>query len=148
MTVFGITSQPFISGNRSWLAEDHGTEVAPGVPIDLTLFSQSQHYANGFIPDGVVLGKVTATGKYGPYLSTAGDGRQTAAGISLNPIEVYQLGTLTGALNASVSVAMLVHAFVNVANLPFTSGNAALGGYLDAAARTALRNIMFLDIVA
>ncbi len=145
MTVFGMSSQPFITSSRAWLAEDHGTEIAPGVPLDLTLFNQAQHYPLGFIPDGVVLGKVTATGKYGPYLASATDGRQAATGISLNPVSVYQLGTLTGQLITAVGVAQVVHCFVNVPQLPFTSTNAALGGYLDSAARTALRNIVFID---
>jgi hypothetical protein len=145
MTVFGLSSQPLISDNRSWLAEDHGTEIAPGVAIDLTLFSQSQHYANGFIPSGCVVGKNTSSGKYGPYLGSANDGRQTAVGITLNPISVYQPGTITGALNVNVGVALLLHGFVNVPNLPFTSGNAAGGGYLDTAARTALKLIAFID---
>lgn len=148
MTVFGMTSQSYLTDNRAWLAEDHGTEIAPGVPIDLTLFSSTQHYANGFIPSGTVVGKVTSGGKYGPYLGSASDGRQTAVGITLNPIAVYQVGTLTGALNASVSVAILLHAFINVPQLPFTSGNAALGGYIDSAARTALRNLIFIDTPA
>lgn len=145
MTVFGMTSQSYFTDSRAWLAEDHGTEIAPGVPIDLTLFNAAQHYPGGFIPSGTVLGKVTSGGKYGPYLGTASDGRQTAVGITLNPISVFQVGTLTGALNASVSVAILLHAFINVPQLPFTSSNAALGGYLDAAARTALRSLIFID---
>jgi hypothetical protein len=142
MTSFGLESLQYQAPDRRWLADDHGTEVMPGVPLDLTLFNAGQHYANGFIPDGIVLGKVTATGKYGPYLSTASDGRQTAVGIAFNDVSVFQTGTAT--LRTNVTVPILLHGFVNVALLPFTSGNAAAGGYLDAAAQTALKNVIFI----
>lgn len=146
MTVFGLSSVTYNPDQRTWLADDHGTEVMPGVPVDLTLFNAGQHYPNGFIPSGTVLGKVTAGGKYGPYLGTAGDGRQTAVGITFNPIPVFIPGTSTLQTNASVPI--VVHAFVIAANLPFTSGNAALGGYLDGAAQTALKNVIFVPAVA
>lgn len=146
MTVFGLSSVTFNPDQRTWLADDHGTEVMPGVPIDLTLFTAGQHYPNGFIPSGTVLGKVTAGGKYGPYLSSLSDGRQTAVGITFNPISVYVPGTAT--LQANASVPIVVHAFVIAANLPFTSGNAAAGGYLDAAAQTALKSVIFVPAVA
>lgn len=146
MTAFGLWSQPYLTSNRTWLADDHGTEVMPGVAFDLSLFNQAQHYPNGFIPDGVVLGQVTVGGKYGPYLPGAADGRQTAAGISFNAVSVFQPGTST--LQVNVGNAMLIHGFVNAAALPFTSANAAAGGFLDAAAQTALRNIIFVSAVA
>lgn len=146
MTAFGLFSLPFNQDQRTWLMDDHGTEVMPGVTVDLTKFNQSQHYANGFIPSGTVLGKVTASGKYAPYLGTASDGSQTAVGITFNPIPVYVPGTAT--LQTTVAVPILIHGFVNAAALPFTSGNAALGGYLDAAAQTALKNVIFVPAVA
>lgn len=146
MTSFGMFSQPFTTSNRTWLADDHGTEVMPGVPLDLALFNAAQHYANGYIPDGVLLGKVTASGKYGPYLASATDGRQSAVGISFNAVSVYQPGTSN--LQANVGMALFLHGFVNAVNLPFTSSNAAAGGYLDAAAQTALKNIIFVPAVA
>lgn len=146
MTAFGLFSQPYLTSNRTWLADDHGTEVMPGVALDMSLFNQAQHYPNGFIPDGVVLGQVTTGGKYGPYLPGATDGRQTAVGISFNAVSVFAPGTST--LLSNVGNAMLIHGFVNAVKLPFTSANAALGGYLDAAAQTAMRSIIFVPAVA
>lgn len=145
MTAFGLFSQTYNADQRTWLLDDHGTEVMPGLAIDLTKFNAGQHYANGFIPSGTVVGLLSAGGKGAPYLGTAGDGSQTAVGITFNEIPVYQPGTAT--LLTSVSVPILIHGFVNPATLPFTSGNAAAGGYLDAAARTALKNIMFVPAV-
>ena len=145
MTAFGLFSQPFTTTNRLWLLDDHGTEIMPGVPLDLTLFNQAQHYPNGYLADGIVLGKVTSGGKYGPYLSSASDGRQTAVGISFNPSDVYQPGTTT--LLSNVAMPILLHGFVNAANLPYNSTNQALGGYLDAGAQTSLKNIVFVPAV-
>lgn len=142
MTVFGMESVAYQSPDRRWLADDHGTEIMPGVPLDLTLFDSTQHYANGYIADGILLGKVTASGKYGPYISTASDGRQTVAGIMFNDVAVYATGTAT--LRTNVTVPLFLHGFVNEAFLPYTSSNAALGGFLDSGARTALKNIIFL----
>lgn len=146
MTAIGMFSQAFGTPNRTWLADDHGTEVMPGVPLDLTLFDSAQHYPNGFLPDGIVLGKVTSGGKYGPYLGTASDGRQTAVGILFNVVPMFQPGT--SSLFTAVSVPLFLHGFVAEANLPFNSTNQALGGYLDSAAKTALKNIIFLPAVA
>jgi hypothetical protein len=146
MTAFGLFSQTFNPDNRTWLADDHGTEIMPGVPVDLTLLTAGQHYVNGFIPSGTVLGKKTAGGKFGPYLDAASDGTQTAVGITFNPIPVYAPGTAT--LLTNIAVPILIHGFVIAANLPFTVGNAAAGGYLDAAAQVDLKNIIFVPAVA
>lgn len=146
MTTFGLFSQQFNTPNRLWLLDDHGTEILPGVTLDLTLFSSSQHYPNGYLVDGIVLGKVTSGGKYGPYLSTLSDGRQTAVGISFNSLSVYQPGTTTLYPNAAMPI--LVHGFVNAAALPYNSTNQALGGYIDAAAQTSLKNVIFVPAVA
>lgn len=39
------------------------------------------------LPSGTVLGKITATGKWIKYVSTASDGSQVAAGILYNPLD-------------------------------------------------------------
>lgn len=145
MTAFGLFSQTFNPDNRIWLLDDHGTEVMPGIAIDLTKFTAGQHYVNGFIPSGCVVGLLASGGKGAPYLAANSDGSQTAVGLTFNPIPVYAPGTTT--LLTNVSVPLLIHGFVNPATLPFTSGNAAAGGYLDTAAKTALKNIMFVPAV-
>lgn len=146
MTVFGLSSVTFNPDDKSWLLDDHGTEVAPGVALDLTKFTANQHYPNGFIPSGTVIGLLTSGGKGAPYLDAASDGSQTAVGITLNAVSVYVPGTAT--LQSSVAVPVLVHGFVNAAKLPFTSGTAAGGGYIDANGKTDLKNIIFVPAVA
>ena len=60
----------YISGNRG-----HAS-----ITLDMTKFVPATHYPKGFLPTGLVLGKITATGRYGPYDNTATDGREVAAG--------------------------------------------------------------------
>lgn len=120
--------------NRSWLLGPHGTEpgTTPSIVLDVALFAKATHYPDGYVPSGIVLGKVTATDKYGPYQSDATDGRETAAVLLFSSLEVRDGATyLIGA--------GLVHGFVNPDRLPITSGS----GALDAAARTELSGIHF-----
>jgi hypothetical protein len=141
MTTFGLQTVSYSTSSRTWLASDHGTEIMPGVPLDLTGFNSAQMYPNGYIASGVVLGKVTSSGKYVPYLDSLTNGTQTAVGIMFNDVQVYVPGTTT--LQTNVTVPILLHGFVYSGNLPYTSSNAALGGYLDANAQTDLKNIVF-----
>ncbi len=82
-----------------FLASEHGTEAR--VPI--TIASGS-----GNLSAGTVLGKITATGKYGPYDDSATDGRQTAVGI---------LGEDVDASSGDVGTFMYVHCIVYAARL-------------------------------
>lgn len=120
--------------DRSWLRGPHGTDPGsmPSVPLDYSKFTGT-NFADGTIKSGCVLGKITASGKYGPYDPAAADGRQTAKAFLWNsraiPTNTAQLG----------SDAALVHGFVNPARLPYASGF----GSLDTAARTALALVYF-----
>lgn len=113
ITVQSTTSQV---ENRSWLLSPHGTEpgTTPSVTLDITKFTSGTHYPNGYIKSGTVLGKVTASGLYGPYDDAASDGRQTAVGILFSSENVLNAD---GSAKAKVSSAMLVHGFVAAAKL-------------------------------
>lgn len=121
--------------SRGWLWGPHGTEPGtnPSITLDLTLFTAGTHYPNGYIPSGIVLGKVTATGLYGPYDSGASDGRQTAAGLLFDSETVNTGQTKAGN-------ALFVHGFVDPARLPLQSGT----GGISAAAKTSLSLIYWL----
>lgn len=134
MTHLGVTKTTIQAENRAWLRGPHGTEPGanPNVTLSVALFTAGTHYPNGFIPSGIVLGKVTATGLYGPYDSTATDGRETAAG--------FLFGSLTVPVGIDrVASGLVVHGFVNPAKLPLQSGT----GALDATGRTDLAHIIF-----
>lgn len=130
-----VQKTSYLAEDRGWLWGEHGTGPGdnPSIQLDLSLFTAGTHYPNGYIPSGCVVGKVTASGLYGPYDSTASDGRQTAAGLLFDS-EAVRTGQ-TRALNA-----LFVHGFVDPARLPFQSGS----GGISAAAKTALALIYWL----
>lgn len=67
----GITRETILPAeDHTWLGSAHGTQTADPITLDATLFDldpSTGDFPDGFIPSGVVLGKVTATDKYGPY---------------------------------------------------------------------------------
>lgn len=132
MTSLDARVTNFQAEDRSWLRGPHGTDPGsnPTVTLLTALFSKATHYPNGFIPSGIVLGKVTATGVYGPYDSTAEDGREVAAGLLFGSLTVR---------GDRVASGMVEHGFVTAARLPIATG----AGALDAAAREALNLIKF-----
>lgn len=89
-------TETVLSENRSWLASLHGTDDCQGATLDGDLFGD---FDGGFVPSGVVLGRVTATGLYGPYNPAAADGRETAAGHLFTSLSGVTAGRrVTGAL--------------------------------------------------
>ena|SRR5690606_686958 len=118
--------------NRSWLQSPHGTDpnANPNVTLDVSLFTEATHYPDGFVPSGMVLGRVTATKRYGPYDPAATDGRETAAG--------HLFGSLVVKGESRVGGALVVHGFVDASKLPANSG-------LDSAARAELSHIVYTN---
>ena len=134
MTHLGVTNTTIQAENRSWLRGPHGTDPGanPNATVLFELFTEADHYPNGYIPSGIVVGKVTATGVYGPYDPSASDGRETAAG--------FLFGSLTVHPGIDRAASGLVrHGFVNPDRLPIQSGT----GALDESAREALTLIDF-----
>jgi len=126
MTDISVASTGYQVENRSWLISAHGTDpgTTPSVVLDLSKFTAGTHFPNGYIPSGIALGKVTATGLYGPYDNTATDGRETAVGHLFST-----LGVRTG--QTKVGGALVVHGFIRESKLPFT---------IDAAGKTDLKS--------
>lgn len=95
-----ITMQPaevWQVEDRSWLGSRDGTEVTQTITLKVSTFTANTHYPNGFIPSGTPLGKITATGLYGPYDNAAGDGREVCAGFLFNSTKVRSGGPDVGA---------------------------------------------------
>lgn len=138
MTDISVETTHYQAENRSWLLSPHGTEsgTTPSVTLDLSTFTQAANYPKGYIPSGTVLGRITATGLYGPYDPAAEDGREVAAAILFSYLPVR-----TGA--TKVAGAGLVHGFVAEARLPLATAAAGTPGRLDAAAKAALHLIYF-----
>lgn len=134
MTDITVTNRGSVfAPSRAWLAEKHGTDLPKHVTYDFTTFTHANFTTDKMIPSGTILGVITATGKYGPYDSSAADGRQTAARIEMNwvPIPEDKTKVITGAA--------LEHCGVRVPALPLKTGP----GSLDAKARTDLKHVVF-----
>lgn len=112
------TETPFGADDRSWLGSAHGYDAADGITLDSDLFTAT--FTDGFVPSGVTLGKVTASGLYGPYDDAAVDGREVFAG------HLKVATRITAGHN--VGAAIVRHGKVVEANLPTDHG-------LDAAAK-------------
>lgn len=85
-----------LSEDRSWLASLHGTDDCQGATLDGDLFGD---FDDGIVPSGVVLGRVDASGLYGPYDDAAVDGREVARGHLFTTLSGVEAGrTVTGAI--------------------------------------------------
>ena len=117
-TSIAVRSSAYQVEDRSWLVGTHGTDVTPTVTLDISKFTKNTHYPNGFIPSGTALGKVSATGLYGPYDNAANDGRETCVGLLFSSARAVD--TSTGNALAKVGGARFIHGMVTAAKLPAT----------------------------
>ena len=123
-------TETFGQDNQSWLASAHGTDAARSITLDTSAFTSGTHYPNGYFPSGLVLGRITATGLYGPYSDAASDGTQTAVGFLFVSVKAPSVNTV------DVQGALLWHGAVIAANLPIpasldTNGKADLAAKFD-----------------
>ncbi|KQQ22538.1 hypothetical protein ASF48_04970 [Rathayibacter sp. Leaf299] len=124
-----ITSTSTGGSDKTWLASDHGLSNALPRTLDVTKFVSGVHYdaATKVLKSGIAIAKITAGGLYGPYDTTATDGRQTAYD-SFTAVEVPLL-LANGATSAKVAVAVVRHAIINTPALPVAAQRA--GGASD-----------------
>lgn len=131
MPDISVRSTDYLPVDRPWLLFE-ATGPLQSVPtdfgvLDFSLFTANLHYPDGFLPSGLVLGRVTTGGRLGPYSDAASDGRQTAVGFLYNATRVP-----AGDLTRKVSAAIVdTFAVVSASRLPANHG-------LDAAARVDL----------
>ena len=123
-----VTSTSYGGGGRPWLIGEHGANMPINAVLDWSTFTGT-NFADGTVKSGCVVGRITASGKYGPYDNTASDGRETAVGLLFN-------GGRIPANTATVSSdAVLVHCHVRAKTLPYESG----AGAYDSNAQADLR---------
>jgi len=108
-----IRTESFGQDDQSWLGSEHGTDTARSITLDVSAFTAGTHYPNGFLLSGLPLGKITASGKYGPYNGTASDGTETLVGFLLGAVRVNTADT-----SIDVQGALLVHGVVVESKLP------------------------------
>lgn len=96
------TEATFLNDDKSWLGNGReGINDARSITLDLSLFTLATHYPNGFIPSGIALGKVTATGLYGPYNNALATGVENFRGFLLSSVEVRSTN-VTGKVGAAL----------------------------------------------
>lgn len=140
MTDISVLTTNFQVEKRDWLLSPHGSETAISGTLDVSSLTAATHYPNGYVPSGLVLGVITATGLYGAYDDTAVDGRAVAAGFLFSSVKIPNLADLT----KDVGIAVLAHCFVKISKLPIQAAGTPAGrGYIDAAAQTDLKLVHF-----
>lgn len=90
----------FSGTSKAWLKSRKGVDQCRGITLDLSLFTLATQYPNGFIPSGMTLGKVTATGLYGPYNDALATGQEVFRGHLLEDVKVRSTNTTGKAVGA------------------------------------------------
>lgn len=120
-------------GNRRWLLSE--PDVKLNVTLDVTKFTASTHFPNGYIPSGTVIGKLTTGGLGAPYSDAASDGSQTAYGVTYGDATVVRQD---GSTAATVGISVVVYdCIISAGKLPFQSG----AGSIDANGKADLAQI-------
>jgi hypothetical protein len=120
-------TEQFSSDSKAWLGSEHGTTSCDSIMLDAALFLAV--FPDGNVPSGVVLGRVTATGRYAPYDDGAATGIEVARGHLFDLVQVQAGVNPAGAL--------FWHGEVIEAKLPDDHG-------LDAAAKADLPQIKYV----
>ncbi|WP_329317933.1 head decoration protein [Streptomyces sp. NBC_01262] len=119
MTIQPITTSRSYTADRAWLASLHGTDQTETITLDIAKFTKDTHWVASTdthqqysrVLSGVPVGKISASGLYGPYDPAAADGRQTLAGVVF--AEALFAPTAT-----KVPAALLWHGVIKAASVP------------------------------
>jgi hypothetical protein len=142
MTDFQLSpNQAYTFENLEWdLTPPEGGFVRSGT-LDVAALNAAQIFPDGVVKSGLVLAKNTATQLLVPYIAAGANGTGTPYGLLRASVPVTRL--IGGTNRTKIGVAVLVHGVVAASKLPYTSGNAAAGGFADAAGKTALPLILW-----
>lgn len=113
MTDISVETKEYMSDSRSWILSQWGQGPGenPSITLDSSAFTAGTHFPGGFIKSGEALGRISATGLYGPYDNAATDGRETCAGFLHSAVKVPANGADPGA-------ALVVAGFIKESKLP------------------------------
>lgn len=122
--------------DHSWLRSQADTQF--GISITLAAASfDSGDFAGLIIRSGTLLGKITASGLYGPYDSGASDGTQTPVGFLLATIDLTGGGRAPTGANSPA--ALLWRGAIVAAKVPQGTGSSAtIPGAIDTATGPAI----------
>lgn len=130
-----VRTSTLAGSDPSWLASAHGTLNNRTVTLDLSKFDFASVFTSKMIPSGVVLGKISASGLYGPYDDGLSTGVEVATGFLFTDVDVADFITAAGSttLTGKTCIApMQITGIINVAKLPTGHG-------LDTAGRVDLK---------
>lgn len=127
-TDISVATTSYQVEKRSWLLSPHGTEpgTTPGVTLDISAFTAGVHYPNGYIPSGTPLGKITASGLYGPYSVTDEVQSLTQGGSGLTSYTLTYSGQTTASISATATAAQIQAALEALSNIG--AGNVSVTG--------------------
>lgn len=110
MSEFALKTKSHGNEDQRWIGNGGVPGMHPkSIVLDRSLFDLDSAYPNGYIPSGVPLGKVTATGLYGPY--SGADNRTeesvtfTEGGSGLTSWTITYNGHTTGSLDDDATAA-------------------------------------------
>lgn len=132
-----VTTESFVTDSKAWMKSQYGFNTARPCTISLAAFGVNERI-NDMIPSGTVLGKITASGLYGPYDNAAATGVEVAAGLLLNGVRFTRDADETGTMTAS-GAAFVWQGIVSESKLPVFPSSTK--GEIDATGKTDLPQI-------
>lgn len=91
------------AGDQSWLGSDHATNNCRTITVDKATLVANTHYPDGYLKSGLPLGRITASGKYGPY------GGRTNEAQTIN-LGAASAGTITVGVEGQTTAAIAFNA--------------------------------------
>ena len=119
MTDISVATVNYQVDKRAWLLSPHGTDpgTTPSITLDVSAFTPSIHYPNGYIPSGTPLGKITATELYGPYSVTDEVQTITEGGSGLTSYTLTYSGQTTASIDDQATAAEVQAALEALSNI-------------------------------
>lgn len=100
-------STTLVQDDQTWLGNGGEPIGKPrSIVLDRDLFNLYSPFDQGYIPSGVVLGRVAATGKYGPYNGLSNEVQTINLGVATaGTVTITFQGSTTGSLDFDATVA-------------------------------------------
>ena len=105
-----LTTETFGSGDQSWLGSTHGIHECRTETLDISTFTEADHFPDGYIPSGTPVAVVSD--KLVPY--TSAEGTTTNAGVLAGFLFTDQPVVGTG----DFAVPLLDHGRIKTALVP------------------------------
>lgn len=118
MTDIGVFTQPLLAEDLSWDLTPPGQGFDVGGTLLISAFTQAQHFPNGYLPSGTVLGKITSSGLWGPYAGLTEEVQTvTEGGSGLTSYTLTFSGQSTGSIAAAATAATVQTALQALSNI-------------------------------